>query len=383
MQTARRFMRLSTFVTHMPNDRPTRRRVLGATGAALAAGLAGCASLAPGNSASSSPPDSNPGGASDAAQLEGSAYTDIYRSVVDSVAAVRVRLSEDTSQGTAWLYDDRHLVTNEHVVADGETFFLWFREEGWREASVVATDVYSDLAVLRPESMPDETEPIPMVDREPPVGTRVLAIGNPFGFSGSVTAGIISGVDRTLPVGTNNFSIADAVQTDAAVNPGNSGGPLITLDGNVVGVINSGGGDNIGFAISAALTERVVPSLLQNGEYRHSYMGIGLQDVTPPIVEANTLQVARGVYVGRVIDGAPSDGVLQGSTDTRLVDGREVDVGGDVILRLDDTPIPRRQALSNFLALRTSPGDTIEVGVLRDGERTSVDLTLGERPPPS
>ena len=366
----------------MDTNRPTRRRVLAATGSAIVAGLAGCAGLAPGNSASSSPPDPDPGDDADAAPLQGSAYTDVYRQVVDSVAAVRVELPDGTSQGTAWLYDDEHLVTNEHVVDGGETFSLWFRDDGWRAARVVATDVYSDLAVLRLDNLPADAEPIPLVDREPPVGTRVLAIGNPFGFSGSVTAGIISGVDRTLPA-PKNFSIADAVQTDAAVNPGNSGGPLITLDGDVVGVINSGGGDNIGFAISAALTERVIPSLLETGEYRHSYMGIGLEDVTPPIVTANRLDVARGVYVDEVLEGTPSDGVLQGSTGTRLVDGQEVAVGGDVILRMDETPIPRRQALSTFLALQTSPGDTIDVGVIRDGQRRTVQLTLGERPPPT
>lgn len=366
----------------MSNDRLTRRGLLAATGSALAAGVAGCATLAPGNSVSSDPPDPTDADDTDLATQEGSAYTTVYRNVVDAVAAVRVRLPDGTSAGTAWLYDDRHLVTNEHVVADGETFSLWFRDDGWRAAAVVATDVYSDLAVLRPESIPDDADPIPLVEREPPVGTRVLAIGNPFGFSGSVTAGIISGVDRTLPA-PNNFSIPDAVQTDAAVNPGNSGGPLVTLDGDVVGVINSGGGDNIGFAISAALTDRVVSSLLRTGDYDHSYMGIGLMDVTPPIVEANDLNVARGVYVDEVLAGAPSEGVLQGSSGTRIVDGEEVPVGGDVILHMGETAIPRRQALSTFLALETSPGDTIDVGVIRDGRRQTVQLPLGERPPPA
>ena len=360
----------------------SRRSFLTAVGSALAVGTAGCAG-APSNRTD---PPPTPDGASDtdAPPLEGSAYTDVYREVVDSVAAVRVQLPEGTSEGTAWLYDDRHLVTNEHVVDGGETFSLWFREAGWREASVVATDVYSDLAVLRPADLPSAATPIPLVQREPPVGTRVLAIGNPFGFSGSVTAGIISGVDRTLPApAENDFSIADAVQTDAAVNPGNSGGPLVTLDGDVVGVINSGGGENIGFAISAALTRRVIPSLLRTGDYDHSYMGVRLGDVTPPIVRANNLGVSRGVYVDAVVPGSPSDGVFRGSTGTRPVNGQDIAVGGDVILRMADTPIPTRQALSAFLALRTSPGDTIDVTIVRDGRRRTVQLTLGERPPPS
>ena len=365
----------------MVSDRPTRRRVLAAAGSVLAAGAAGCATLAPDNR-TAPPPTPDEGDDPERTPLEGSAYTEVYRQVVDSVAAVRVQLPDGTSGGTAWMYDDNHVVTNEHVVDGGETYSLWFHEDGWREATVVATDVYSDLAVLRPRDAPDDATPIPLVEQEPPVGTRVLAIGNPFGFSGSVTAGIISGVDRTLPA-PKGFSIADAIQTDAAVNPGNSGGPLITLDGDVVGVINSGGGDNIGFAISAALTSRVVPSLIRTGGYEHSYMGVRLGDVIPPIVEANDLQVRRGVYVSDVLPGTPSEGVLQGSTGERQVNGQPAPVGGDVIIRMGDVAIPTRQDLSAFLALETSPGDTIDVGIIRDGRRRTVQLTLGQRPPPT
>jgi S1-C subfamily serine protease len=154
------------------------------------------------------------------------------------------------------------------------------------------------------------------------------------------------------------------------------------MDGQVVGVINSGGGDNIGFAISAAMVERVIPALIERGDYEHSYMGIGLSDVTPPLVEGNDLPVARGVYVGQVRSGSPSDGVLQGSTDETLVDGQRVPVGGDVIVGMDGVTIATRQDLSTFLALETSPGDTIDVEVLRDGRRQTVDLTLGSRPSP-
>lgn len=364
----------------MDRERISRRGLLSAAGAGLAAGVAGCTSLAPANQ-TDGPPSPTGADDADAEPIEGTAFTDVYRAVVDSVAAVRVQLAETTSQGTAWQYDDTHLVTNDHVVDGGETISLWFREAGWRAATVVATDVYSDLAVIRPRSAPPNRAPVPLVEAEPPIGTRVVAIGNPFGFSGSVTAGIISGVDRTLPA-PSGFSIADAVQTDAAVNPGNSGGPLVTLDQDVVGVINSGGGDNIGFAISAALVDRVVPSLLATGDYDHPYMGIQLTDVTPPIVAANELSVTRGVYVAETLDGGPADGVLRGSTGSTQVNGREVETGGDVIVRFDDVAIPTQQELSAYLALQTSPGETIAVGIIRDGERRTVDLAVGSRPPP-
>jgi S1-C subfamily serine protease len=194
-----------------------------------------------------------------------------------------------------------------------------------------------------------------------------------------VTAGIVSGVDRTLPA-PNDFSIPDAIQTDAPVNPGNSGGPLVDLDGTVVGVVNSGGGDNVGFAVSAALTRRVVPSLVDDGSYEHSYMGIRLRPVGPLLARAN--DVDRGVYVDSVVPDGPSRGVFEGSTGETTIEGVTVPTGGDVIVAMEDTPIPQRQALSAFLALETRPGDTIAVTVLRDGAEQTVDLTLGSRPDP-
>ena len=241
--------------------------------------------------------------------------------------------------------------------------------------------MYSDLAVVQIDDKPSRATPLDLIDGEVAVGQEVVAIGNPLGLSGSISAGIVSGVDRTLPA-ANNFSIPDAVQTDAAVNPGNSGGPLMTLDSRVAGIINSGSGDNIGFAISAALMRRVVPALISDGEYEHAYMGVRLTDVTPLIAEANDLSNARGVYMDEIVDGGPSDGVLQGSTGSERINGTEAPVGGDVVVRMGGEPIRSQQVLSTYLALATSPGDTIPVEVVRDGSRTTVRLTLGSRPDP-
>ncbi len=381
----------------MDEDGISRRRLLATAGAALGGTLAGCSFGAPSSPDTTGTAD-GPGGThtGDGAeaptepvdfdegdqQLQGgSAYTRVYREVVDSVVAVRIQTFSGTAQGTAWVYDDNYLVTNAHVVSDADGASLWFTDDGWREASVVGTDVYSDLAVLESHDKPSDARPLPLVDRVPPVGTQVAAIGNPFGLSGSLTSGIISGTGRTIPT-ENGFSIANAVQTDAAVNPGNSGGPLVTLEGDVVGVINSGGGDNIGFAISAPIVERVVPELVADGEYRHSYMGVSLQDVTPPVVEANHLPFSQGVYIHEIMAGGPADGVLQGTTDEVYVDGQQAPVGGDVIVKMGGEPIPSSQALSRFLALRTSPGDTIPITVYRDDGTQRVRLTLGARPEP-
>jgi serine protease Do len=373
----------------MDDSDVSRRGFVAAVGSAVAGGLAGCSIGQPradATSQSSTLVDSTPattlGATRDPeAVVTGSSFTEVYRATIDSVAAVRVDSVGGSAQGTAWSYDPEHFVTNEHVVGDGETISLRFTGAGWRDASVVGTDVYSDLAVLSVDDRPESATPLPLVESPPPVGAHVAVIGNPFGLSGSLSAGVISGRGRTLPA-PNGFSIPDAIQTDAPLNPGNSGGPVVTLDGTVAGVANAGGGDNIGFGISAAMVRRVVPALIADGDYDHSYMGVGIEPVTPRLIRANDLSVRMGVYVDRAVEDGPAEGVLRGSTDEEFVQGRSISVGGDVIVRLDDTPIPDRQALSRFLALQTRPGDTIAVGFYRDGERRTASLTLGRRPEP-
>jgi S1-C subfamily serine protease len=372
------------------NGTPTRRGFLAACAGAVAAGAAGCQAAPAAEDETPEGPEQPAtvtagepeGGNAATTPSGGNRYTEVYRSVVDSVAEVQVVREEGRSRGTGWLDDEGYVVTNEHVVGDGTTVYARFPEGGWVPASVIGTDVWSDLAVLAVDETPASATPLALATADPAIGTEVVAIGNPFGFSGSVTAGIVSGVNRTLPA-PRGFSIPDAIQTDAPLNPGNSGGPLVDLDGTVVGVANSGGGDNVGFAISAALTRRVVPELVADGDYDHSYMGIRLQPVGPLVAKANDLDPATGVYVTEVRDGGPSDGVLRGSTGETRVDGVEgVPLGGDVVVGMGGQPIPEPQTLSSYLALETSPGDTVAVDILRDGAEREVELTLGSRPDP-
>jgi S1-C subfamily serine protease len=356
----------------MDSDGLSRRRLLAAVGVGVA-GSAGCQSLVTSTNQSSD---------NGAASGEASVYSDVYEDVADGVVSIQVYDGSPLpASGSGFLVDDRHIVTNEHVVDAGDTVYVRYAGTDWREVRVAGTDVYSDLAVIDADAVPETTDPLVWANTRPAIGTRVVAIGNPFGLSGSVSEGIVSGVDRTL-LGENGFSIAAGIQTDAAVNPGNSGGPLVDLDGNVVGVINSGGGDNVGFAISAQLALRVIPALVEDGSYAHPYMGVGLSNVSPILAEGNDLEQASGVYINSVVSGGPSDGVLEGSTGTAVVDGVEVETGGDVVRRLDDTPTPTRQDLAAYLALETSPGDTMSVTVQRDGRRQTVDTTLGTRPAP-
>ena len=365
----------------MDSSSLSRRRFLGALGVGIA-GVAGCQSVDRVDDPADLAPGEAAGDAAPALGLDDQVFADVYESVSPSVVSIRVHAKNGGgSQGSGFRINERHIVTNEHVVAGGDRFFVRFDETGWREGSVVGSDIYSDLAVIRIEDAPSGADPLEFAGEDPPVGARVIAIGNPFGLDGSVSAGVVSGVDRTLQ-GANNFSIADAIQTDAAVNPGNSGGPLVDLDGSVLGVINSGGGDNVGFAISAALSKRVIPSLIRSGSYEHSYMGVTLRSVSPLVAEANDLEKATGVYIDQTIDGAPADGILRGSTGSTTVSGTQIGTGGDVVLALDGTRTPTRQALATYLALETSPGDTIDVRVVRDGTEIEKRLSLDERPKP-
>lgn len=357
----------------------SRREFLAATGTALAGGIAGCGATPPQRDAGSA------AAATDAERTEtdaGNAYTRVYRESIGSVGLVRVYDDSGAlAQGSGFVFRDGYLVTNQHVVDGATDYEVEFEGGEWVSATLVGSDVYSDLAVLALRNSPDGAEPLSFVSREPPIGTRVVALGAPFGLSHSVSAGIVSGQDRSLPSNTG-FQIADAIQTDAAVNPGNSGGPLVDLDGDVVGVVNSAGGENIGFAISAGMCRRVLPALVDRGEYRHPYMGVQLLPISPTVARANGLDRARGVLVVEVLGDGPAADVLRGCPRTETVDGTEVPVGGDVIRSMGGTPTPTLGALSEFLALQGSPGKTVPVTLSRDGERTTVELTLGERPAP-
>jgi S1-C subfamily serine protease len=180
----------------------------------------------------------------------------------------------------------------------------------------------------------------------------------------------------------SGYSSPDTVPGRTGIHPDNSGGPLVSMDGAVVGVNRARGGENVGFAISTAIVKRVVPALIRRGSYAHSYVGILSVEVTPAVAEANDLSTVTGLHVVDTPAGGPAEGVLQGADSQTLVDGRTVRTGGDVILAIDGQSIQSHQDLARYLALQTSPGQTVTFTVLRNGTRQSVELTLGERPEP-
>ncbi|WP_227374866.1 S1C family serine protease [Haladaptatus halobius] len=317
-------------------------------------------------------------------------FTQLYDRTMDSVVSVRVGTrGGEFGQGSGFVYRLRPngsglVVTNNHVVANASTVAAQFDRGEWRTARIVGTDPYSDLAVLRVRRVPSYVDALSLANGTAEPGERVAALGSPLGLQGSITEGIVSGVNRSLP-SEQGFSIPNTIQTDAAINPGNSGGPLIDCNGEVVGVNTAGisGGENLGFAIPAGVVRRVAPSLVENGSYRHSYLGVASVDVSPVVARANGLNRAQGVLVANVVPGSPASGVLQGSGRTETVRGVTVPVGGDIIVGVDGRRIQSGEDLSSYLSTETRPGETVRLTVLRDGQRRTVNVTLGTRPRPS
>jgi len=349
-------------------ERQTRRRFLAGT-AGLVAGLAGC------TTGSRESPDPVPSGSTPEAGAE-SAYASVYEATIGSVAFV----GDETGGGSGFVHDGV-VVTNQHVVGDAERIGVRFEGGEWRDAGVTATDVYADLAVLSTE-IPEYAAPLEFVGSVPPVGTEVLALGSPFGLESSVSAGIVSGRNRSVPNAQTGFAIPNTVQTDAGLDPGNSGGPLVTMDGEVTGVAVAGAGTSVGFAVSPLLARRVLSELIATGNYDHPYLGIRLVEVTPDIAAANDLAAARGVMVVETIAETPAARTLRGVTGETTVEGRPVPVGGDVIVGLAGEEIASNADLGTTLALELSPGDRVEAELVRDGERQTVELTIGTRPEP-
>jgi 2-alkenal reductase len=294
------------------------------------------------------------------------------------------------SQGSGYVFDTQgHIITNAHVVLGAEEVEVTFADASVQPAEVLGADLYSDLAVIRVTELPQGVNPLPFGSMEDlAVGQTVVAIGNPFGLEGTLTRGVISALGRSIPALVQSFSIPQSIQTDAAINPGNSGGPLLNLEGEVIGVnaqIETGGEGRsnlgIGFAIPVNLVQRVVPDLIERGEHVWAYFGVSGDNLNSTQIEAMNLPVNKGAYIARVIEGGPSaEAGLRGSQGTEQVEGRTVEVGGDVVTAINGQPIATYEDLLIYIALNASPGDSVTLTVIRDGETMDLVVTLGERP---
>ena len=289
---------------------------------------------------------------------------------------------EGSATGSGFVVDkDGTIITNAHVVDGADSVTVSF-EDGGKEipAEVKGVDTSSDLAALKIDpSEVEDLEVLPLGDSSKlEVGDPVVAIGNPFGYSRTVTTGIVSGLQREITA-PDGFQISDVVQTDASINPGNSGGPLLDANGRVIGInsqIATGGGQGsvgIGFAVPVNTAKKLLPQLRQGGEIEHAWLGVQMRDVNADVAEQLNLPVDHGALVVEATEDGPADeaGIQGGDSETGE--------GGDVITAIDGETVRTSDDLAGAIAAK-QPGDKIEIELYRDGEKQTVEVELGERP---
>ncbi len=309
---------------------------------------------------------------------------DLYQASNPSVVYIIVAAS---SSGSGFVYsDDGYIITNRHVVAPSRDYEVVFADGERRRATLVGSDIDSDLAVIKVDVLPEGVTPLSLAEANGvQVGQLSVAIGNPFGERGSMSLGIISGLGRSLrsqreTTTGSTYSLPQVIQTDAPINPGNSGGPLLNLDGLVIGVntaiaSTTGANSGVGFAIPVAVVRRVVPSLIEDGEVAYAYMGATFDsEISLDEQELYDVPQTQGAYVLGVTPDSPAAkaGLIPADPTT----GRE----GDLIVAIDDQPVNDFADLNTYLVFHAQVGQTVELTVLREGETVTLPLTLEARP---
>ncbi len=292
-----------------------------------------------------------------------------------------------TGVGSGFVFDKKgHIITNAHVVEGATKVVITFLDGREYNAEVIGTDTFTDIAVIKVNADLSLLHPLSLGDSSNlKVGEPIAAIGNPFGLSGSMTSGIVSQLGRLLPSGAG-YSIPDVIQTDAAINPGNSGGPLLNMRGEIVGIntaIQSATGEftGVGFAVPSQTMAKIVPFLIQNGEYKHPWIGISGRDIDPDLANILKLNDAVGFLIVTVVPDSPaSKAGLHGSEEIVERDGIEYTIGGDIILSVDGVEVRKISDILIHLQRGKSVGDEMVLEVLRDGRTTNFTIILGERP---
>ena len=361
-------------------SRPSRRTVAAAAALLLTAALAGggvgaATSLGLGSTETvttvvreTTPAEDGTPAAVTGADLS---VNEVYRRAAAGVVEITVTAGgsstqsppggQQTAQGSGFVYDrEGHVITNQHVVDGASTVEVTFPDGSSYDARVVGTDPSTDLALLDVDAPAGVLEPLALADSTTlAVGETVVAIGSPFGLTETVTSGIVSALDRRITA-PNGYAITGAIQTDAAINHGNSGGPLLNLEGEVVGVnaqieSESGGNDGVGFAVPSSTVRSVVAQLLEDGRVEHAYLGVSLTDTGD----------GAGVRVGEVRAGSPAaEAGLEAGDAVTSVDGESVATAAELQAAID----------------AKRPGDEISITYTRGGESKTVKVELGTRP---
>ncbi len=314
-----------------------------------------------------------------------SAIADLYERARESVVSIQTV----NSQGSGWVFDtENHIVTNNHVVAGVSEAVVTLYNRITLSTVVIGNDPFSDLAVLEVIDSSISLTPLPLGNsNDIRVGESVIAIGNPFGFSGSVSSGIVSQKGRLFP-SQGGYSISNMIQIDVPINPGNSGGPLINMRGEVVGITtgaitNTGAFSGVGFAIPASTSARVVPDLIQNGFYEHPWIGVAGLNIDRSIADVMNLDLTRGFLITQIFPGSPAlEGGLRAGGERSIIGGNSINIGGDVIIAVDGRDVFRLDDIISYIDENKRPADDVVFTVIRDGRERDITVILGVRPPP-
>ena len=316
---------------------------------------------------------------------------EIFEKDESGVVKVNVQRSDTADVangvGSGFVFDKKgHIITNAHVINDAKKIIITFLDGRSYNAEIIGIDEFTDIAVIKVSADLTLLHPLALGDSSNlKVGETIAAIGNPFGLSGSMTSGIVSQLGRLLPSGAG-YSIPDIIQTDAAINPGNSGGPLLNMRGEVVGIntaIQSTTGEftGVGFAIPSQTIAKIVPTLIERGEYDHPWIGISGRDIDPDLAKVLGLKDTVGFLIVTVVENSPaSKAGLIGSDKIMEVEGVNYTIGGDIIVSVDGIEVRKIDDILVYLQRAKSVGDEMVLEILRDNRTTDITVILQERP---
>jgi S1-C subfamily serine protease len=343
---------------------------------------------------------------STAKPLAGNAFdpASIYESRSGGVVTIYAQFddrpaAEHAAQGSGFVVSrEGYILTSAHVVTTAgpeepgepeaaDRVYVGFRDEDRVEAAVIGWDVFDDVAVLKVDPDAHALDPVPLGDSSRVVvGEPVAALGSPFGNESSLSVGVVSATGRSISSLTSGYNVGDAIQTDAPITHGNSGGPLFDARGRVIGInaqirSESGQSEGVGFAIPINAAKRSFRQLVRNGRVAYAYVGVNAEDLTPTIAKRFGYPVQRGAVIANVVPESPGeDAGLRGGSERRLLNGFPVRLGGDVVVKIDDRDVRSADDLVRVVSERLAPGQVVRFTVLRDGRRMVVPVRLGERP---
>jgi serine protease Do len=329
-------------------------------------------------------------GVADRTQITECDYTRLSSSVSTRVVEVAAHNKVSAWEASGWIYEindsGAYIVTNWHVAKldDPTDIDVGFEGGRWAEATVVGANEPTDIAVIRVENVPESATALPVSRDSVERGQEIAVFGSPLFYEESVTGGIVSGVSRSLTYQNADgatIPTAPMIQTDASIEFGSSGGPWVNCQGEVVGMTVAGPTSVTNFGISSRALRLIVPTIIANGSYPLSYIGAGTIDVDATVAEVNDIDTARGVMVVNLTEDSPARNELRPATAvSKEIRQYAIPVGGDVILAVDGVPVEDTEDLYTHLYLKTRPNETVTFTVLRNGERKSVQVTVGAYP---